>query len=74
MDKPLSRMAAPLRWLAGLWLVGWALYVTFWDESRSIAIEDTMTELEALLIPAALMLAVSWALDRYVSPDRADNR
>jgi hypothetical protein len=64
MDKPLSRLAVALRWLAGLWLFGWPLYLVFWAQNWLSTIEGVKTGLATLLIPAALALGLSWGLDR----------
>lgn len=73
MDKQRHRLSASLNWFAAIWLVGWALYVTFWSKF-ALTTEGTMNQVAVLLIPAALAFAASWALDRYVAPDRGDIR
>jgi hypothetical protein len=70
MDKPVHILAVTFRWLAGLWLVGWALYVTFWDGSRLSSVEGTLPSLAMLLIPAAVAIGLSWVLDRSSKVDR----
>ena len=74
MDKQRHRLSESLNWLAALWLVGWALYVAFLKERPTFSTGQTMVELAVLLIPAALAYAVSWALDRYVTPVHSDHR
>ena len=64
MDFRVSRLAVTLRWLAVLWMVGWAVYVAFWDAGRLATLEDMATALAALLLPAVLAWGFSWGLDR----------
>lgn len=68
MEKSLQSMAVTLRWLAGLWIVGWTLYTTLWDDSRLSSVEGMMTGLATLLIPAAVALGFSWGLRRTRKP------
>ena len=68
MDKPLSRLAVALRWLAGLWLFGWPLYLVFWAQKWLSTIEGVKTGLAILLIPAALAFGLSWGLGRGLAP------
>ena len=72
MDRQRHRLAVVLNWFAPIWLVCWAIFVTFQSELASTA-QGMTSKLAALLIPAALAYAVSWALDRY-SPGDQDNR
>lgn len=71
MDKPLHVVAVTFRWLAGLWILGWALYVTFWNDTRLSSLEGTLISLALLLIPAALAIGLSWVLDRSSKGDVA---
>jgi hypothetical protein len=64
MDTRVFRLAVTLRWLAVLWMVGWAVYVAFWDAGRLATVEGMATTLAALLIPAVLAWGLSWGLDR----------
>ena len=64
MDLRVSRLAVPLRWLAVLWMVGWAVYVAFWDAGRMATVEGTASTLAVLLIPAGLAWGLSSGLDR----------
>lgn len=73
MHKPVGRMSVTLKWLALTWLVGWALYVTLWDEFAPTT-REMMLEVAELLIPAILAFAASWALDRYAAPNPSGNR
>ena len=68
MDKQRHRLSVSLNWLAVLWLVGWTLFVTFRGDGLLTVTRDIGVELAALLIPAAFAFALSWTLDRYVSP------
>ena len=68
MDNSLHRLAFALRWLAIFWPVGWAIYVTLWDDGRLSTVDATMASLVALLIPAALAFGLSWQLDRFPKP------
>ena len=70
MDKPLHAVAVTFRWLAGLWILGWALYVTFWDDTRLSSVAGTLISLAMLLIPAALVIGLSWVLDRSSTVER----
>jgi hypothetical protein len=67
MVKTLNGVAIVLRWLAGLWLVGWALYVTL-RKPISPGWEGTLIDLALLLIPAVLLFAASCAATRYQRP------
>jgi hypothetical protein len=64
------RLAVTLRWLTGLWIVGWTLYVTIWDNARLGSVEGMMTALAALLVPAILAFGLSWGLDRFFPAER----
>jgi len=64
MDKVLPRLSVALRWFAGLWLVGWTLYIVFEAENWTTRLNGVTTALAALLIPAFLAFGLSWALDR----------
>jgi len=68
MEKPAQSLAVALRWLAGLWIVGWTLYSTLWDDSRLSSVEGMMRGLATLLIPAAVALGFSWRLARSRKP------
>jgi hypothetical protein len=70
MDMRVTRLAVALRWLAGVWLVGWTVYVTIWDSARLGTLEGMTTALAALLIPAAMAWGLSWGLDRLPRADR----
>jgi len=70
MDKPLHVVAVTFRWLAGLWILGWALYVTLCDDTRLSSLESTLISLAMLLIPAALAIGLSWVLDRSSKVER----
>ena len=70
MDKHRSWLAASLRWLGVLWLVGWALYVTYRDDGLTNSTSGMLIALTALLIPVVFAYAGSWALDRYPTLDR----
>jgi len=67
MAKSLKGMAVVLRWLAGLWLVSWALYATLRKPLPS-SWDGTLIDLAVLLIPAALLFAASCAATRYQWP------
>ena len=58
-------LADSLRGLSVLWLVAWALYVTFGNDSQAASAEGMMVALAVLLVPVVIVFAVSWALDRY---------
>ena len=64
MGMRVSRLAVTLRWLAVLWMVGWAVYVAFWDAGRMATVEGTAATLAVLLIPAGLAWGLSSGLDR----------
>jgi hypothetical protein len=64
MDTLLPRLSVVLRWFAGLWLVGWTLYIVFEAENWTTRLDGVTTALAALLIPAFLAFGFSWALDR----------
>lgn len=72
--EQLPRVAAALRWLSGLWLVAWPLYITLSDNSRLSAVAGMMNAVATLLIPAALAFGLSCALDQLamkIENDRA---
>jgi hypothetical protein len=71
MDIRVSRLAVTLRWLAVLWMVGWAVYVAFWDAGRLATLEGMAAALAALLIPAILAWVLAWGLDRMPDGRRA---
>ena len=58
-------LADSLRGLSVLWLVGWALYVTLWNDGTGASTDGMRFALATLLIPVAVAFTVSWALDRY---------
>jgi hypothetical protein len=64
MDKPTALLAVALRWLAGLWLVGWTLYLVFWAQNWLSTMEGVKTGLATLLLPPAFAFGVSCGLDR----------
>ena len=64
MDKLIPRLSEVLRWFAGLWLVGWTVYIVFAAENWTTSFRGVKTALAALLIPAFLAFGFSWALDR----------
>ena len=64
MDKLIPRLSEVLKWFAGLWLVGWTLYIVFAAENWTTSFRGVKTALAALLIPAVLAFGSSWALDR----------
>jgi hypothetical protein len=68
MEKSLQSLAVALRWLAGLWIVGWTLYSTLWDDSRLSSMEGMVRGLATLLIPAVVALSFSWRLARSRKP------
>ena len=70
MDKQRHWLAGSLRWLGALWLVGWALYVSYGDGRLMNSNAGMWVALAALLIPVAFAIAISWALDRYPTLDR----
>jgi hypothetical protein len=70
MDIRVPRLAVTLRWFAGLWLVGWSLYIVFAAENWTTRLAGVTTALAALLIPAALAFGLSWWLDRLPSANR----
>ena len=69
MDNLSHPLAATLRWLAVLWLVGWTLYATVWDDSSAFYLRNTMFELGALLIPAVLAFGVASQVDGFPNKD-----
>ncbi len=71
MDTRVSRLAVTLRWLAVLWMVGWAVYVAFWDAGRLATLDGMVAALAALLIPAVLAWVLAWGLDRLPDGRRA---
>jgi EamA domain-containing membrane protein RarD len=64
MAKTLNGVAVVLRWLAGLWLVGWALYATL-RKPISPSADGTLIDVAMLLIPAAVVFAASCLAARY---------
>lgn len=70
MDKQRHWLATSLRCSSALWLVGWALYVSYGDDRLTNSTAGMGTALAGLLIPVAIAIAVSWALDRYPTLDR----
>ena len=64
MDMRVSRLAV-------LWMVGWAVYVAFWDAGRLATLEGMVAALAALLIPAVLAWVLAWGLDRLPDGRRA---
>jgi hypothetical protein len=64
MSKALSRLAVTLKWLAGLWIVGWTLYLTLLDDARLLTVEGLLNALATLLVPAAFAFGLSLVLDR----------
>jgi hypothetical protein len=65
MEFRVPRLSVMLRWLTGLWIVGWTLYVTIWDNARLASVEGMISALAALLVPAVLAFGLSWGLDRF---------
>ena len=51
MDKQRHWLAASLRWLGALWLVGWALYVSYGDGRLTNSTAGMGAALAGLLIP-----------------------
>jgi hypothetical protein len=74
MYKPLHVVAVTFRWLAGLWILGWALYVTLWDDTRLSSVKGTLASLAMLLIPAALAFGISCVLDRSSKVERGSRQ
>jgi hypothetical protein len=74
MYRPLHVGAVTFRWLAGLWILGWALYVTLWDDTRLSSVESTLASLAILLIPAALAFGISCVLDRSSKVERGSRK
>lgn len=70
MDKQRHWLAASLRWLGALWLVGWALYVSYGDGRLTNSTAGMGAALAGLLMPVGFAIAVSWALDRCPVLDR----
>ena len=64
MRIPSFRLPNVLRVLGVLWLIAWPLYFTLGNHSYSSPDGDLTTGLVMLLIPAALVFAAAWWLDR----------
>lgn len=71
MGKYSQLAAVILNFLAAVWLVAWTVYVAF-DTSGPIA--DLETNLAILLIPAAIVLGISYWLERLADRDFVDGR
>ena len=63
MDRGSRALAVALRWLAAVWMVGWAIYVAVWDASRLISLASTIGCLAILIVPAVLAFWLSCALN-----------
>lgn len=74
MNKALPRLAITLRWLSGLWIVGWSLYITLWDDARLSTVRGLTDGLAILLIPAAISFGLSCGLERIQQTDQSTRR
>jgi hypothetical protein len=72
MDK--SVIAVTLRWLAILWVLGYALYVALGDGTRLSTVEGTLACLATLLIPASFAFGLSCVLGRYSALSRPNRK
>ena len=68
MDKLSHPLAVTLRALAILWLVAWALFATFGQETSDFYLQSTLFDMAVLLLPAALAVGVSLWVDRMPMP------
>jgi hypothetical protein len=72
MDK--SLITVTLRWLAILWILGYAVYVTLGDGTRLSSVEGALACLATLLIPAAVAFGLSWVLGHNFAPIRQSRK
>jgi hypothetical protein len=67
-------IAVALRWLATLWVLAYAVYVTLGDGSRLSSVEGMLRCLATLLVPAALAFGLSWVLSRNLVESRQSRK